>query len=124
MTESMELVNKYGEPLRFDRNFQGPRQRDRSCTDVPCLILFALFLTGWGFIAHYAWHHGELDKLTWPTDMLNQKCGVDSAVLDKPYLFFFNIEKCIDPLVTITGCNTPQVHENLQRREEYFNNRF
>ncbi|XP_064552988.1 choline transporter-like 2 [Drosophila montana] len=109
MPENVELVNKYGEPLRYDRNFQGPRQRDRSCTDVPCLILFVLFLGGWAFIAHYAIRMGDLNKLMAPTDMYNQKCGIDSSVLDKEYLFFFNLDQCIDPLVPITGCKTPQV---------------
>ncbi|XP_023169298.2 CTL-like protein 2 [Drosophila hydei] len=109
MTESVELVSQYGEPLRYDRNFQGPRQRDRSCTDVPCLIIFVLFLSGWGLIAHYAVRNGDLNKLMVPTDMYNQKCGIDSSVLNKKYLFFFNLDQCIDPLVPITGCNTPQV---------------
>ncbi|ALC46404.1 CG11880 [Drosophila busckii] len=109
MTENVELMNKYGEPLRYDRNFQGPRERDRSCTDVPCLLLFVLFLGCWGYIAHYAVSHGDLNKLMVPTDMYNRKCGIDSNVLNKPYLFFFNLDQCIDPLVPITGCNTPQV---------------
>lgn len=30
-------------------------------------------------------------------------------VISKPYLVFFNLEKCIDPLVPINGCPTPQV---------------
>lgn len=30
-------------------------------------------------------------------------------VITKPYLVFFNLEKCIDPLVPINGCPTPQV---------------
>ncbi|KAH8306254.1 hypothetical protein KR018_005316 [Drosophila ironensis] len=109
MTENEELMNKYGEPLRYDRNFTGPRQRDRSCTDVPCLLIFALFLAGWGFIAQYAIKHGDLNELMVPTDSLNQKCGKDSNVLNKNYLFFFNLEECIDPLVPLTGCPTPQV---------------
>ncbi|KAH8420714.1 hypothetical protein KR222_002885 [Zaprionus bogoriensis] len=119
MTENMELVAKYGEPLRYDRNFQGPRQRDRSCTDVPCLILFALFLAGWAFIAHFAIRNGDLNKLTVPTDMFNQKCGIDSAVLNKKYLFFFDLDKCIDPLVPLTGCNTPQVCVESCPTEEF-----
>lgn len=28
---------------------------------------------------------------------------------DKPYLLFFDLSKCIDPLVPIQGCPTPQV---------------
>ncbi|KAH8381232.1 hypothetical protein KR093_000099 [Drosophila rubida] len=109
MTENVELMNKYGPRLQYDRNFKGPRQRDRSCTDVPCLIIFLLFLAGWAFIAQYALKNGDLNKLMVPTDMFNQKCGIDSSVLKKKYLFFFNLDKCIDPLVPITGCDTPQV---------------
>lgn len=109
MAEDQELVNKYGKPLVYDRNFRGPAWRRRSCTDIPCLLIFLIFLGGWGFIAQYAIRHGDLNKLMVPTDSFNQKCGMDSAVLDKKYLFFFNLEKCIDPLVPITGCPTPQV---------------
>ncbi|XP_037707613.1 choline transporter-like 2 [Drosophila subpulchrella] len=109
MTESVELMNKYGEPLRYDRNFTGPRQKDRSCTDVPCLLLFALFLAGWGYIAHYAITRGDLNLLLVPTDSFNRKCGMDSGVLNKKNLFFFDMNKCIDPIVPLTGCPTPQV---------------
>ncbi|XP_016977108.2 choline transporter-like 2 [Drosophila rhopaloa] len=109
MTESVELMNKYGEPLRYDRNFTGPRQRDRSCTDVPCLLLFALFLAGWGFIAQFAIKTGDLNKLLVPTDSFNRKCGMDSGVINKQNLFFFDLNQCIDPIVPLTGCPTPQV---------------
>lgn len=56
-----------------------------------------------------AYRHGDLDRLLVPTDSQGLKCGVDSEVLNKPYLVFFNIERCIDPLVPINGCPTPQV---------------
>lgn len=109
MAEDEELMNKYGKPLRYDRNFQGPRQKNRSCTDVPCLLLFVLFLTGWGFIARYAIMNGDLNQIMRPTDSLNRKCGIDSGVLGKYNLFFFDLAKCINPSVPITGCPTPQV---------------
>lgn len=44
-----------------------------------------------------------------PTDSNGRKCGVDNGVIDKPYLLFFNLEKCIDPRVPLFGCKTPQV---------------
>lgn len=44
-----------------------------------------------------------------PTDTEGRKCGVDSEVVHKPYLVFFNLEKCIDPSVPLYGCKTPQV---------------
>ncbi|XP_037914050.1 choline transporter-like 2 isoform X1 [Hermetia illucens] len=99
---------KYGEPLKYDAHFKGPLGK-RSCTDVLCLIIFVVFLILWSYIAYFAIGHGDLEKLLVPVDSQGYRCGVDSPVLDKPYLFFFNLEKCISPLVPITGCPTPQV---------------
>ncbi|XP_018804709.1 PREDICTED: CTL-like protein 2 isoform X1 [Bactrocera latifrons] len=109
MAEDRELIAKYGKPMPYDRNFRGPEWRNRSCTDVPCLLIFILFLGGWGFIAQYAVRNGDLNKLVVPTDSFNRKCGIDSSVLDKKYLFFFDLGKCIDPVVPLTGCPTQQV---------------
>lgn len=53
--------------------------------------------------------HGDLDRLMVPADSLGRKCGVDNSVIDKPYLLFFNLAECIDPLVPLRGCNTTQV---------------
>ncbi|XP_017472269.1 PREDICTED: CTL-like protein 2 [Rhagoletis zephyria] len=109
MAEDRELIEKYGKPVPYDRNFRGPEWRNRSCTDVPCLLIFIIFLAGWGFIAQYAVRNGDLNKLVVPTDSFNRKCGIDSSVLDKKYLFFFDLGKCIDPVVPLTGCPTQQV---------------
>ncbi|XP_067618052.1 choline transporter-like 2 [Eurosta solidaginis] len=109
MSEDRELIHKYGKPMPYDRNFRGPEWRNRSCTDVHCLIIFLIFLCGWGFIAQYAIRNGDLNKLVVPTDSFNRKCGIDSSVLHKKYLFFFDMGKCIDPFVPLTGCPTPQV---------------
>lgn len=53
--------------------------------------------------------NGDLDRLLVPADSKGRKCGVDNNVIDKPYLLFFNLEKCIDPRVPLYGCKTPQV---------------
>uniref|UniRef100_A0A1Q3G3L9 Choline transporter-like protein n=1 Tax=Culex tarsalis TaxID=7177 RepID=A0A1Q3G3L9_CULTA len=98
----------YGQPLKFDPDFKGPLSK-RSCTDIPCLFLFVAFLAGWGFVAYYALHHGDLDRLLVPTDSKGLKCGVDSEVQDKPYLFFFDISECAKYDVPLYGCKTPQV---------------
>ncbi|XP_073818693.1 choline transporter-like 2 [Musca autumnalis] len=100
---------KYGKKLSYERNFKAPLWRKRSCTDVPCLLVFLVFLGAWAFVAQYAYRNGDLNKLVVPTDSFNRKCGIDSGVLDKKYLFFFNLDKCLDPLVPITGCPTPQI---------------
>lgn len=50
-----------------------------------------------------------MDRLLVPTDSNGRKCGIDNGVVNKPYLVFFNLEKCIDPTVPIYGCQTPQV---------------
>ncbi|GAB0099962.1 Choline transporter-like 2 [Sergentomyia squamirostris] len=98
----------YSEPIKYDPNFKGPL-KNRSCTDVICLLLFVFFLIGWGVIAFYAYHHGDLDRLLVPTDSRNNRCGVDSNVLNKPYLFFFDLSRCVDITTPINGCPTPQV---------------
>ncbi|XP_055380339.1 choline transporter-like 2 isoform X2 [Condylostylus longicornis] len=105
--ENKEL-EKYGEPLTYDRAFKGPLH-NRSCTDVLCLFIFVIFLGCWGYVAYYAFTFGDLHKLLTPTDQFNRRCGQDSGVIDKPYLFFFNLENCIDPFAPITGCPTQQV---------------
>jgi hypothetical protein len=40
-------------------------------------------------------------------------CGLDEAVKDKPYLFFFDLAKCAQTDVIIHGCATPQVQSKL-----------
>uniref|UniRef100_A0A336K006 CSON001358 protein n=1 Tax=Culicoides sonorensis TaxID=179676 RepID=A0A336K006_CULSO len=96
------------EPLRYDPTFKGPLAK-RSCTDVICLLIFLLFLCGWGFVAYFAYQHGDLNRLLVPSDSSGLRCGVDSEVLDRPYLVFFDLGKCADPKVPLTGCPTPQV---------------
>ena len=52
----------YGEELKFDPDFQGP-VKNRSCTDVICLLLFLVFLGGWGFVGYFAYDKGDIDKV-------------------------------------------------------------
>ncbi|XP_052862556.1 choline transporter-like 2 isoform X1 [Anopheles cruzii] len=96
------------EPLKYDPDFKGPLSK-RSCTDLPCLLLFLGFLAGWGFVAYYATQNGDLNRLLVPTDSYGLKCGVDSEVREEPYLVFFNITECAKIDVPIYGCKTPQV---------------
>ncbi|KAF2353312.1 Choline transporter-like [Trinorchestia longiramus] len=101
-------VNKYGSPHTFDPDFRGP-VKSRSCTDILCLLLFVVFLVGWGVVAVIGVMHGDPTRLLYPTDSRGQVCGRDTAVKDKPYLFFFDLTRCASPKVVATGCATPQV---------------
>lgn len=103
-----------------------------------------MFLGCWGYIGHYgktylerltlcffqnisiyvlfanaAYRYGDLNQVLLPTDSEGLMCGVDSDVLHKPYLMFFDIQKCIDPLVVINGCSTPQVCVEQCPRETF-----
>ncbi|XP_055591985.1 choline transporter-like 2 isoform X3 [Uranotaenia lowii] len=96
------------QPLKFDPDFKGPLSK-RSCTDIPCLFLFVVFLGCWGAVAYYAINHGNLDRLLVPTNSVGLKCGIDSEVQHEPYLVFFDISKCAQYDVPLYGCKTPQV---------------
>ncbi|CAG9575618.1 unnamed protein product [Danaus chrysippus] len=97
-----------GEPIKYNPDFNGPT-RNRSCTDVIFLIMFILFLGGWGFVGYYSITRGSVEKLLAPIDSKGRRCGVDSGLEDRKYLVFFNIAKCLSPGTPITGCPTAQV---------------
>ncbi|KAB0800868.1 hypothetical protein PPYR_05222 [Photinus pyralis] len=97
----------YGEPIHYDPDFNGPLKR-RSCTDVLCLFLLLVFIGCWVGIGLYAFMQGNPDILLVPVDSQGARCGLDSHVRDKPYLFFFDLTKCLQP-IPFAGCNTPQV---------------
>ncbi|CAH0722356.1 unnamed protein product, partial [Brenthis ino] len=98
----------YGEPIRYDPDFNGPT-RNRSCTDIVWLIIFILFLGVWGYVGYYSMTKGNFEKLLAPIDSKGRRCGMDSGLEDKKYLLFFNIVKCLSPGTPITGCPTTQV---------------
>lgn len=99
------MEDKFGEKLAFDPEWRGPL-RKRSCTDLPCLFIFLIFLFCWGGIGYYALSYGDIERLMVPTDSEGRKCGIDSDVENMPYLVFFDLTKCIS---VSTSCNTPQV---------------
>ncbi|XP_065371947.1 choline transporter-like 2 [Calliphora vicina] len=83
--------------------------KKHSCTDVHCLLVFICFIVAWVYIASYALSEGNLNNVLIPTDSKNAKCGLDYGVRDKKMLFFFNLNKCLDPMTPITGCDTKQI---------------
>lgn len=104
------MGGKYGEPIPHDPDFQGPKKgRHRSCTDVIFLLLFIVFIAWWIAVGVYSFKNGDPKSILIPKDSLGLRCGVDSDVRSKPYLFFFDLTKCIGPSVPFLGCPTPQV---------------
>jgi len=107
-------------PRKYDPSFHGPI-KDRSCTDVICCILFAVFILAFLIIGLYAFAMGDPRYLIYPVDSEGNVCG-SGQLGDKPYLFYFDFVKCfvgkagtsfdIQNLLSF-GCPTPQicVHE-------------
>jgi choline transporter-like protein 2/4/5 len=54
-----------------------------------------------------------------PRDSDGHQCGQDSEVVDKKFLFFFDLAKCADPFVPINGCPTPQICVNKCPQESF-----
>ncbi|RZC34922.1 CTL-like protein 2, partial [Asbolus verrucosus] len=96
------------QPIPYDPDFNGPL-KNRSCTDVICLLLFLVFIGCWVGVAIYAFTNGDPKTLLAPKDSYGSKCGIDYHVRDKPYLFFFDLTKCLSPTVPFTGCPTRQI---------------
>lgn len=93
--------------------FKGPIS-DRSCTDIPCCILFVAYIVGMVVVGIIAFKEGDPDRLLLPQDSQGNICGKDNYV-DKKYLLFFDISTCatkggdFTKYVTVPSCPTPQV---------------
>lgn len=98
----------HGEPIPYDPDFNGPLSK-RSCTDVLCFAIFIVFVAAWAGIGLYAILNGDPSTLLVPKDSAGRRCGKDTEVLNKPYLFFHDLTQCLSPTVAFTGCPTPQV---------------
>ncbi|CAH8469767.1 unnamed protein product [Schistosoma guineensis] len=83
--------------------------RNRTCTDIPCCILFAIFIVGFLIVTLWSFAMGDFKRVVHPTNSQGQVCGRD--VPGKPYLFFFDLQSCLrlGPALVVTGCPTPQV---------------
>ncbi|TGZ68451.1 hypothetical protein CRM22_004256 [Opisthorchis felineus] len=81
----------------------------RSCTDVPCCLLFLLFLVGFVIVTLWSFAMGDYRRVVYPTNSKGQVCGRD--VPGRPYLYFFDLSLCLRmaPVAVFTGCPTPQV---------------
>ncbi|XP_066993399.2 choline transporter-like 2 [Anabrus simplex] len=101
---------EYGKPFKYDPTFNGPLHK-RSCTDIICLLIFVVFIAAWVAVGIVAFSNGNPARLISPIDYEGNHCGVDEVVADKPYLFYFDITKCVRPtsISKPLSCNTPQV---------------
>ncbi|KAF5401578.1 Choline transporter protein 2, partial [Paragonimus heterotremus] len=81
----------------------------RSCTDIPCCLLFFLFIVGFLIVTLWSFAMGDYRRVLYPTNSQGQVCGKD--IPDKPYLYFFDLARCLTfaPAAMIVGCPTPQV---------------
>ncbi|XP_072033070.1 choline transporter-like protein 4 [Amphiura filiformis] len=108
-SNASDMERKYGIPKSHDPNFKGPI-RNRSCTDVPCCILFATFLTGVVLIACFAFTRGNPHTIIYPSDYKGNICNMSQEVKDKPYSLYFDYLDCLSLSVVLTlNCPTPQV---------------
>ncbi|XGW35646.1 hypothetical protein V3C99_019111 [Haemonchus contortus] len=86
---------------------------ERGCTDVACCFLFLVFTAGWGVVATIGFLWGDGERLILPTDSAGQRCGGFKAnsynLTDRPYLYYFDITKCISYSTALGGCQTPQM---------------
>ncbi|KAK5968703.1 Choline transporter protein 1 [Trichostrongylus colubriformis] len=86
---------------------------ERGCTDVVCCFLFLVFTAGWGVVATIGFLWGDGERLILPTDSFGRRCGGYQVNLynftDRPYLYYFDITKCISYSTALGGCQTPQM---------------
>ncbi|CAH0553591.1 unnamed protein product [Brassicogethes aeneus] len=107
MTKSTP-TDEIGKPIPYDPDFKGPL-KNRSCTDIICLLLFAVFIVCWVLVGIFAIKNGDPELLFVPRDSLGRRCGLDHGVEDKKYLLFYDLTKCLKVQVPFTGCPTKQI---------------
>lgn len=100
--------------------------KQRSCTDIICLLLFLVFFGAWIALGVYgkekfgvldlsviceflAFISGDPGEIFAPRDSSGKKCGYDEDVADKPYLVFFDLTKCVPGAGKLLKCDTPEV---------------
>ncbi|KXJ09848.1 Choline transporter-like protein 2 [Exaiptasia diaphana] len=109
----MKEKGKWGKAKEFDPSFNGPI-KNRSCTDIPCCILFVLYVLGMLALGGAAFYMGNPYKLLNSVDSFGNICGYTAGFEDKPKLVFFDMTVCISPASFATdlfaySCPTTQV---------------
>ena len=84
------------------------KTKDRSCTDIACLILYILALLGWVAVAVVAFLDGDPEKILYPTDSSGAVCGRGENK-ERPVMFMFDITRCSGLSSALEGCPTPSI---------------
>ncbi|XP_031569515.1 choline transporter-like protein 4 [Actinia tenebrosa] len=92
----MKDTKEWGKAKSFDPSFNGPI-KNRSCTDIPCCILFVLYIVGMLALGGAAFYMGNPYKLLNSVDSFGNICGYSEGYVDKPKLVFFDLTECISP---------------------------
>lgn len=73
---SDEIKDKYANDVEeFSTGMSEGIVRERSCTDVLCLVIFWAYIGGMIYMALYGYENGAYDKLMAPIDADNNFCG-------------------------------------------------
>jgi len=71
--------NKYkGDMDDFKLKVEGGIEKNRCCTDIPCLVLFWAFMAAMVYATSYGYKNGQYHRLTAPLDASNNFCGFDA----------------------------------------------
>ena len=81
--------------------------KNRSCTDVLCVLVFIVFLGGWVGVGVIGLLDGHPEQLVYPSNSRGELCG-RGVHEDKPYVLFHDPTQCLS-VSAIFGCPTPQI---------------
>lgn len=76
----------------------------RNCTDIICLVIFIIFIIAQAGLSVFAYNIGDPRQLVYPQDSQGNLCQGDT-----PYLFYFDLVKCVGVDAILTGCPTQQI---------------
>jgi len=68
--------------------YDGSGMATRTCTDLPCFVIFIGYLIGMCCISTYGFQNGNPRRLTHGFNYKGELCGVDEGVVEKPLIFW------------------------------------
>mmetsp|Transcript_90105 Transcript_90105/g.179237 ORF Transcript_90105/g.179237 Transcript_90105/m.179237 type:complete len:700 (-) Transcript_90105:227-2326(-) len=78
------------EDRHIDENhpYDGSGLAPRTCTDLPCMVVFLMCMLGMVCMTVYAYREGDHRRLTHGYNYRGELCGVDKKVRDKPLVYW------------------------------------